>query len=84
MATLEKTFSCMTCGAQIKLERKSDNSGWLKYNLGGSKHVDEKKNKNSQTQQLAELSKQVSDLKETVNVLISQIHGLTSEVKQKK
>jgi hypothetical protein len=58
MAALEKVFNCLTCGAQIRLERKADNSGWLKYNLDGSDHVDEKKNKNSQTQhQLTELTK---------------------------
>jgi uncharacterized coiled-coil DUF342 family protein len=85
MASLEKVFNCLTCGAQIRLERKADNSGWLKYNLDGSDHVDEKKNKNSQTQQqIAELTKQVSGLNETVKVLISQIQSLRSEVKSKR
>ncbi len=34
--------------------------------------------------EIIELTKQVSDLRETVNILISQIQGLRSEVKQKK
>jgi predicted RNase H-like nuclease (RuvC/YqgF family) len=33
--------------------------------------------------EIAELSNQVRDLKETVSILISQIQGLRSEVKQK-
>jgi hypothetical protein len=90
MAALEKVFSCMTCGAQIKLERKSDNSSWIKYNLDGSQHVDERKSKKQQPQavtvdndkQIAELTKRVFELKETVNVLISQIQMLRSDVKK--
>jgi uncharacterized coiled-coil DUF342 family protein len=85
MAALEKVYKYLSCGQQIKLERKADNSGWLKYNLDGSDHVDEKKNKKSQTQQqLTELTKQVSGLNETVKVLISQIQSLRSEVKSKR
>jgi hypothetical protein len=94
MAAMEKVFSCMSCGESIKLERKPDDSGWLKWNLDGTKHVDSKKSKHQQQEQpqatalgngpqMAELAKQVSDLKDTVNVLISQIQMLRSEVKSK-
>jgi hypothetical protein len=38
---------------------------------------------NGPSQQIAALSEQVKDLKETVNILISQIPRLRSEVKQK-
>ena len=34
--------------------------------------------------QIAELAKQVSDLKDTVNILIAQIQSLRSEVKKTK
>ena len=75
----------MSCGQQIKLERKPDNTGWNKYNLDGTPYIDERKrsNNNSNSTQIAELAKQVSDLKETVNILISQIQMLRSEVKAK-
>jgi hypothetical protein len=95
MAAMEKLFSCMSCGEKIKLERKPDDSGWLKWNLDGTKHIDSKKSKQEQQQQppaaasdngpqIEELAKQVSDLKDTVNVLISQIQMLRSELKSKK
>jgi hypothetical protein len=32
----KKLFDCMTCGAQIKLSRKPDNSGWNRYELDGT------------------------------------------------
>ena len=43
MAAMDKVFKCLSCGADIRLERKQDNTGWNKYNLDGSAHVDEKK-----------------------------------------
>jgi hypothetical protein len=43
MAALEKTFQCMTCQAQIKLERKPDNSGWIRWNIDGTPHEHPKK-----------------------------------------
>jgi hypothetical protein len=46
MAALERIYNCMSCRQQIKLERKQDGSGWLKWNLDGTKHVDFN-NKNS-------------------------------------
>jgi hypothetical protein len=68
----------------IKLERKSDNSGWNKYNLDGTAHVDERKKSNSNNSaQIAELTKQVSDVNETVNVLIAQIQALRSDVRHR-
>ena len=98
-AQLEKVFQCLTCKQDIKLARKDDNSGWIRYNLDGTLHIDERKKKLQQQQpqpttttavtvdngpQIAELAKQVSELRETVNVLISQIQSLRSEVKSKK
>lgn len=98
-AQLEKVFQCLTCKQDINLARKDDNSGWIRYNLDGTLHIDERKKKLQQQQpqpttttavtvdngpQIAELAKQVSELRETVNVLISQIQSLRSEVKSKK
>ena len=45
MAALAKIFQCLSCKADIRLERKPDNSGWLRYNLDGSAHVDQKQTK---------------------------------------
>ncbi|MDQ3726829.1 MAG: hypothetical protein M3307_01165 [Thermoproteota archaeon] len=98
-AQLEKVFQCLTCKQDIKLARKDDNSGWIRYNLDGTLHIDKRKKKLQQQQpqpttttgvtvdngpQIAELAKQVSELRETVNVLISQIQFLRSEVESKK
>jgi hypothetical protein len=86
MAISAKTFPCLTCTQEIRLERKADNSGWNKFNLDNSPHVHEKKHhQQSQTQQkIEELTKQVSDLKDTVNILIGQIQMLRSELKTNK
>ena len=91
-AQLEKVFQCLTCKQDIKLEGKPDNSGWIRYNLDGSIHKDERKRPQQPQQQtvqvdngpqIAALAQQLKQLKETVNVLISQIQGLRSEVKNK-
>ena len=94
-AQLEKVFQCLPCKQDIKLARKDDNSGWIRYNLDGSLHIDEKRKKSQQLQQqhqavtvdngsqIAELAKQVADLKEVVNVLVSQITMLRGELKKK-
>jgi len=82
-AQLEKVFQCLTCKQDIKLARKDDNSGWLRFNLDGTPHVDEKKKSNNSTQ-IAELTKQVSELKDTVHILVSQIQQLRSEVVKSK
>jgi hypothetical protein len=88
LAALEKVYTSLSCGQEIKLERKPDNSGWNKWNLDGTKHVDERKTNKKQSvdngPQLAELTKQVSDLKDTVNILISQIQMLRSDLRNKK
>ena len=91
MAALEKTFKCLSCGQEIKLERKPDNSGWIKYNLDGTKHMDAKKSTKPQPVttvdnglqlQIEALTNQVKELRETINILISQIQMLRSEVKK--
>ena len=91
MAALEKIYACLSCGAEIKLERKPDNSGWIKYNLDGTKHMDTKKSTKPQAVttvdnglqlQIEALTNQVKELRETINILISQIQMLRSEVKK--
>ncbi len=69
--------------------------GWIPLQLDSlgqpAKHDCPSKKKKQQEQpnldngpQIAELANQVRDLKETVNVLISQIQMLRSEVKNRK
>jgi hypothetical protein len=96
MAAMQKVFKCLSCQKDIRLERKLDNTGWIKYNLDGSKHADVKKSKQQLQQpqsqaatvdsgpRIAALSEQVKELKETVNILISKIQLLRSEVKNTK
>ena len=65
---LDKTFPCLTCKQNIRLARRDDNSGWLKYNLDGTEHKHEK-----QQQQQGYPSKTTQ-----------QITLLRSELKNKK
>lgn len=86
MAAMDKVFKCLSCGADIRLERKQDNTGWNKYNLDGSAHVDEKKKggDNATAEKIAQLSEEVKGLKETVGILVAQITALRSELKKNK
>jgi hypothetical protein len=76
----------MSCGQQIKLEREADNSGWNKFNLDGSTHVDEKKQKfnTAGAAKVAELAKKVETLESKIDTLIAQIQMLRSELRSKK
>ena len=83
-AQLEKTYQCLTCKQDMKIERKPDNSGWNKFNLDGTAHIDErKKSNNNNGTQIAELAKKVETLESKIDVLISQIQMLRSDVKKK-
>jgi hypothetical protein len=44
---MSKIFKCLTCGEDIKLQRKDDDSGWNRYNIDGTPHSDQKKYKSS-------------------------------------
>jgi hypothetical protein len=83
-ATLEKP--CFSCGQQVKLERKPDNSGWLLWNLDGTKHVDFKKQQPQQQQgssltyqKLEELQKEISELKGQIENLVVGISNMRLE-----
>lgn len=89
MAAMEKVFKCLTCQKEIRLERKPDNTGWNKYNLDGSEHIDEKKpSKNassSQTQEkLEQLTTEITELRSQVKDLVAAVQFLRMELKQKK
>lgn len=82
---MEKVFKCLTCGADIRLERKPSNDVWLRWNLDGSPHIDEKKKSaagaaQQQQQVVAELTKKVETPESKVDTLIAQIQMLRSDV----
>lgn len=80
MATMEKTFLCLTCRQEIKLERKADNSGWNKFNLDGTEHKHEKKQQGSQTyQKVEELTTQITQLRSEVKDLVAAVQFLRME-----
>jgi hypothetical protein len=91
MAAMQKTFPCLTCKQEIKLERKADNSGWNKYNLDGTEHKHESKKQQYQHQQeqkIEELTSEISELKDEVKNLVAAVQFLrmefAKEMKQKK
>ena len=45
MAAMQKVFKCLNaeCKQDIRLERKPDNTGWIKTNLDGTPHVHDNK-----------------------------------------
>jgi hypothetical protein len=84
----KKLFDCMTCGAQIKLSRKPDNSGWLRYNLDGvTEHKCQKSEKKQEEQQeqgqsspspltvyeqLIKIQKKLDHLQQTVELVLKK------------
>ena len=79
MAALEKTFPCMTCQATIKLERKPDNSGWIRWNLDNTPHEHAKKSFPQN-----KTAEKVEALEKKIDTLIAQIQMLRSEFKELK
>jgi hypothetical protein len=90
---LAKEYECLTCHEPIKIA-KLDNvppgqkRKWERFQLDGvtlhrCKNKEEPETAGlDNVPQLTDLAKQVSDLKETVNILISQIQMLRSELKK--
>jgi hypothetical protein len=83
MATLEKTFPCLSCKKEIKLERKADNSGWNKFNLDGTPHVHDN-NKKGAGAGTSETQQQLTAMSEQIKILIAQVQLLRSEIKELK
>jgi hypothetical protein len=77
---LAKEYECLTCKAPVKLERKPDNSGWIKWNPDGSVHEHPPK-KNFPQSKTAE---KVEQLEKKVDLLIVQIQALRSDFKELK
>ena len=78
MAALEKTFPCLTCGQEIKLERKDNR--WLRWNLDGSAHVDAQKKSFPQSKTV----ERIEALEKKVDILIAQVQALRSDFKELK
>jgi hypothetical protein len=50
-AQLQKPFTCYGCGQEIKLQRKDDNSGWIRFEADGhTQHRCERKKQQHQQQ----------------------------------
>ena len=96
---LAREFECLTCHSPIKIS-KIDNPApgqkkkWERFELDGvTTHQCNKQQKEAEQSattvldngpQIAELVNQVRDLKKTVNILISQIQMLRSDVNKRK
>jgi hypothetical protein len=74
----------MTCHAQIKLERKPDNSGWIRWNIDGTPHEHHTPKKSFPQQQQSKTAEKVEQLERKIDTLIAQIQMLRSEFKELK
>lgn len=85
MAAMQKTFKCLTCQQDIKLERKPDNSGWNKFNLDGTPHIDQKKKQQQQAQKpTATQVQQTSPTPTTTTASNNNSDNITNEINQLK
>jgi hypothetical protein len=89
-----KTFTCFKCGKTIKLRRKADNSGWIRFDLdGATTHECEKKKKQPEqsppqtppSAAAALIQKEpptvaIADLADQVSELKSQIKSLVTQI----
>lgn len=86
MAAMQKVFKCLNaeCKQDIRLERKPDNTGWIKTNLDGTPHVhDNKKGARAGTSESAQ-QQQLTAMSEQIKILIAQVQLLRSEIKELK
>jgi hypothetical protein len=83
MAAMQKVFKCLSCSSDIRLERKQDNSGWIKTNLDGSAHIHEKKTTAVRAER-TESAQQLTAMSEQIKILIAQVQLLRSEIKELK
>ncbi len=94
-----KTFTCFKCGKSIKLRRKADNSGWIRFDLdGATTHECEKKKKQPEqsspaaaliqkeppTVAIADLADEVAELKSQIKSLVTQIELILHELQKRK
>ena len=89
MAAMQKVFKCLNtnCLQEIRLERKADNSGWIKTNLDGTPHVhDNKKGARAERTESAQQQQQqqLTAMSEQIKILITQVQLLRSEIKELK
>jgi hypothetical protein len=77
----KRKFTCYTCGQEIKLKRKPDNSGWFRFNLdGATEHNCRTKNQQQQEQQKPLAATTSTDLLKEVTTIKSQLLVLVSRL----
>ena len=96
MAALQKIYPCLSCGQEIRLERKD--AKWLRWNLDGTPHVDQKNNKKQQptittsasttaaaaAQPTVPVPGTESVLERKLDHLIAEVQALRMELQKKK
>jgi hypothetical protein len=93
LAALEKVYPCLTCGQEIKLERKDNR--WLRWNLDGSAHIDPKKQSRQQPTITSSASTAAatpppttappaSTLERKLDHLIAEVQALRLELQRRK
>jgi hypothetical protein len=78
MATMEKTFPCLTCGQEIKLERDQVKQKWNRYNLDGTPHTEPKKQFQS-----SKTFEKIEQLERKIDTLTAEVQALRQELKVK-
>lgn len=86
---MDKVFKCLTCGADIRLERDQQNNKWIKYNLDNSPHIDERKQQKGSSQQtqqkIEQLTTEITELRSEVKNLVAAVQFMRMEfAKQSK
>ena len=80
-ATLQKVYPCLTCKAPIKLERDRVNNKWIRYNIDGTLHIDQKKKQQPpRQQQLADTTVGYSRGERAAELEINGEDKLTKEI----
>lgn len=89
----QKPYECFTCKKEIRLQRNSSNTGWLKFNLDGTEHVHLRKQQqpkqtpptitsSASTAQAAPT--QASSLERKLDHLIAEVQALKLELQSQK
>jgi hypothetical protein len=87
LAALEKTFKCLSCDQEIKLERKPNNSGWNRFEADGvTSHNCSSSSKKKQQQfpksELADIHDEVHELRAYIKTLVTQVPLMRQELQK--
>lgn len=74
----QKQFKCFDCKNEVKLQRKDDDSGWLRFNLDNTPHNCQKKKFFSSKQ-----SQNDTEVKDLLRQVLLKLNSIEAQIAAK-